>query len=178
MCCCVRCRIYLGIRINEMVVEKSIAERLVSIEVQCAGADDLDAIAAVEAESYAYPWSRNLIQGSLESVHALNFVARGRHEPVIHGFILNLLIADELHILNLAVHPLSRRSGIGNLLMETSLAAAREHKASSAFLEVRRSNIQALTLYIKQGFSVIGVRRGYYSDNREDALVMKKSMGR
>ncbi len=178
MCRGVRRRVHLGVRITEMVVEKSRAEQIIAIDVLPARADDLDAIVAVEAQSYTYPWSRNLIQGSLESVHALNYVARDRRSTGVRGFMLNLLIADELHVLNLAVHPLYRRSGIGNRLMEASLAAARERGAVVAFLEVRRSNIQALTLYINRGFNVIGVRRGYYSDNKEDALVMKKIIGR
>ena len=176
MCCGIRCRVYLGIIITEMVVEKIYLENIISVIIRDAGPDDLDAILAVEESSYEQPWSRNLIEGSLENPRAFHFVACGGTENNVHGFILNLLLADELHVLNIAVGPSMRRRGIGSRLLETSLTTAQKRGAKTAFLEVRRSNIQALTLYIKYGFKVIGVRRGYYSDNREDALVMKKSM--
>ena len=159
-----------------MVVEKIYLENIISAVIRDAGPDDLDAILAVEESSYAQPWSKNLIEGSLENPRAFHFVACGGAENKVQGFMLNLLLADELHVLNIAVVPSARRCGIGNRLLETAWAAAQKRGAMTAFLEVRRSNVQALTLYIKHGFKVIGVRRGYYSDNREDALVMKKSM--
>lgn len=138
--------------------------------------DDLDGIIEVENMSYTNPWTDSMLKSSLIDPKSLNFVTVDQPGNKIVGFILNLLIVDELHVLNIAVIPAYRRSGIGNSLMETSIKTAEQLGVNTFFLEVRRSNISALTLYIKHGFSVIGVRRGYYSDNREDALVMKKSI--
>ncbi len=138
--------------------------------------DDLDGIIEVENMSYTNPWTGSMLKSSLIDPKSLNFITVDQTGNKIVGFILNLLIMDELHVLNIAVIPSYRRSGIGSSLMETSIKTAEQLGVNAFFLEVRRSNVSALTLYIKQGFSVIGVRRGYYSDNREDALVMKKSI--
>jgi ribosomal-protein-alanine N-acetyltransferase len=159
-----------------MVVEETYLENIITINIRDAELNDLDSILEIEESSYVHPWSRNLIQGSLDNPKAFNFVAFDSLDRRIHGFILNLLLIDELHILNIAVKPLYRRCGIGNSLLETSINKGQKLDVKTAFLEVRRSNVQALTLYIKHGFKVIGVRRGYYSDNREDALVMRKSI--
>ncbi len=159
-----------------MVVEEAYLESIATINIRDAELDDLDSILMIEESSYVHPWSRNLIDGSLNNPKAFNFVAFDSLDLRIHGFILNLLLIDELHILNIAVEPLYRRCGIGNSLLGTSLDKGENLGVKTAFLEVRRSNVQALTLYIKHGFKVIGVRRGYYSDNNEDALVMKKSL--
>jgi ribosomal-protein-alanine N-acetyltransferase len=82
------------------------------------------------------------------------------------------LIVDEAHIATLATHPGFRRQGIGERLLLTALAAAREEGARRAFLEVRAGNLGAQALYKKYGFSVDGVRPRYYKDNNEDAILM------
>ncbi len=159
-----------------MVVEKAFLEHLTSVLVRDAGPGDLDLIQEVETLSYEHPWSRNLLKDSLDHPNTLNFVAFDRGTLNVYGFILNSIIMDEMHVLNIAVKPGYRRRGIGLKLLETAVSAGTDNGARAAFLEVRRSNIKALTLYIKSGFKVIGVRRAYYSDNREDALVMKKEL--
>lgn len=171
---CIRCRIYLGIGFGAMVVEKIDIERTVSVTIRRASPDDLDALQEVENRSYVHPWTRAMLQGSLDNPKSLNYVAEDQSDGAITGFILSLLLMDELHILNIAVLPLCRRQGIGTGLLDASLETAGKAGAVHAFLEVRRSNIQALTLYIKHGFRVTGVRRGYYSDNKEDALLMTR----
>ncbi len=176
MCSGIRRRVYMGIRVTEMVVEKTFLENIISFNIRNAESEDLDSILEIESLSYEHPWSRSLIQGSLDNPKAFNFVAFDRPDRKVQGFILDLLLMDELHILNIAVNPLYRRCGAGSSLLETAVNEGQKLGVKAAFLEVRRSNITALTLYIKHGFKVIGVRRGYYSDNREDALVMKKSL--
>jgi ribosomal-protein-alanine N-acetyltransferase len=88
------------------------------------------------------------------------------------GFALVWHAADEVHLLDLAVDERSRRRGVGRELVEAVLGAARERSARLVLLEVRRSNQAAIALYRSTGFSENGVRRGYYSDNGEDALEM------
>jgi ribosomal-protein-alanine N-acetyltransferase len=91
-------------------------------------------------------------------------------EPV--GFALAWHAADEVHLLDLAVDPGARRRGVGRELVRAVLGYAREARARLVLLEVRRSNDAAIALYRSAGFSENGVRRGYYSDNGEDAVEM------
>jgi ribosomal-protein-alanine N-acetyltransferase len=89
------------------------------------------------------------------------------------GFLLAWSVADELHLLELATHPAGRRRGFARTLLSALLAYAREQQKRLVLLEVRRSNLAAITLYERFGFETTGVRRGYYSDTAEDALEMR-----
>ncbi|MBN1162030.1 MAG: ribosomal protein S18-alanine N-acetyltransferase [Dehalococcoidales bacterium] len=90
----------------------------------------------------------------------------------IVGFSGIWMIADEAHLTNIAVRQQYRGKGLGELLVITTIDLAIEHKASFMTLEVRASNLTAQSLYQKYGFTQMGVRRGYYLDNREDAIIM------
>ncbi len=170
----IRRRFYMGVCIGQMVIEKIIFKNIISVSIRQAVADDLNALQEVENLSYEHPWTRNMLRSSLDNPKSFNFVAVNQTDQRIAGFILNLLLMDELHILNIAVLPSYRRYGIGTRLLEASMETSIRKGAAKAYLEVRRSNIQALTLYIKHGFRVTGVRREYYSDNKEDALLMTR----
>jgi len=89
----------------------------------------------------------------------------------IWGYIIYWVVAGEMHLLNLAVHPTHRRRGIARALLTAALEEARSQGADVVWLEVRPSNAAALALYQSFGFEEIGVRPGYYSDNGEDALL-------
>jgi ribosomal-protein-alanine N-acetyltransferase len=91
---------------------------------------------------------------------------------MIVGFIGLWYMADEIHVINLAVHPDFRRKGIGELLLICAIELSAKLKAILITLEVRVSNLAAQALYLKYGFSERGVRRAYYLDNREDASIM------
>lgn len=88
------------------------------------------------------------------------------------GYILTWLVADELHVLNVATDPDLRRRGVGRALVERAVAFAREQQVRMVLLEVRRSNRAAIRLYRSFRFSVMGVRRGYYAEGGEDAIEM------
>ena len=90
----------------------------------------------------------------------------------ITGFVGLWIMVDEAHIINIAVRELHRSKGIGELLLIASIDLASRLKASVVTLEVRASNTVAQNLYLKYGFQKMGVRRGYYTDNREDAFIM------
>jgi ribosomal-protein-alanine N-acetyltransferase len=94
---------------------------------------------------------------------------RGDAAPVV---VATLAVRDEVHLLNLAVHPTRRRRGYGRRLMDHLLGFARAHRCHYLTLEVRRSNAAAIALYEEYGFRSVGVRPRYYQDSREDALVM------
>ncbi len=93
-------------------------------------------------------------------------------DPSPAGFALVWSVADEVHVLNVATHPDQRRRGVGRALMSAVVERARSEKARLVLLEVRRTNRAAIGLYRSQGFTAIGVRRGYYADNLEDAIEM------
>lgn len=88
------------------------------------------------------------------------------------GYLLTWLVADELHVLNVATDPNFRRHGVGHALIERAIDFARESHVRLVLLEVRRSNVPALRLYRSFGFCVLSIRRGYYGDNGEDAIEM------
>jgi [ribosomal protein S18]-alanine N-acetyltransferase len=114
--------------------------------------------------------------------NALMFVARRigqrvfENEKGIYGFIASRLVTDELHINNVAVRSESRRSGIGCALLLMVINEAAQKGAQKAFLEVRASNAAAQALYARCGFRIMGLRKGYYSDPSEDALIMSRTI--
>ncbi len=135
---------------------------------------DLKAVLAVERAAYSIPWTEGIFQDSLKAGHCCLVLEQADSQELIgHGVMM--LVADECHLLNLCIHPDHQGRGIGRLLLRRLLAIARQHKAGSAFLEVRASNQAALALYQAEGFNEIGLRRGYYpagGQGREDAVVM------
>jgi [ribosomal protein S18]-alanine N-acetyltransferase len=111
-------------------------------------------------------------QEELERAWARLWVVRGDLDGEPLGFALAWHAADEVHLLDLAVAPEARRRGVGRELVGAVLGYAREADARLVLLEVRASNEAAIALYRSSGFSENGVRRGYYSDNGEDAVEM------
>lgn len=93
-------------------------------------------------------------------------------EGAPRAFLVGWHVADELHVLNVATAPASRRRGLAARLLDRALAYAAEHHIRILLLEVRRSNEPAIALYRRYGFSIFRVRRGYYADNGEDAIEM------
>lgn len=135
---------------------------------------DLDEIMRVERLSFSSPWKRDMFLEELNRHHSVTWVARaaGLSARPLIGYVMFWLIADELHILNIAVDPDWRQMGIGTRLMETVLTAAKGHQSALIVLDVRPANRAARKLYERFGFRTVGVRPQYYSDTGEDALVM------
>jgi [ribosomal protein S18]-alanine N-acetyltransferase len=135
----------------------------------------IDDILAIEEASFSSPWTREMYLAELNNPGVSYFyLARTPAEDPgeVIGFCSFWHVLDELHINNLAVLPAYRRSQIGTALLRRVLEDGARLGASRATLEVRRSNDAARMLYEKFGFSVAGVRRGYYSNPPEDALVL------
>lgn len=136
------------------------------------GDQDLDAVAALEAESFTNPWTRDMLAEELNrSDVARVYVLRSSTRRVV-AFCACWVIVDELHINTVAVDPASRRQGLATLLLQHVLADTAAGGAHSATLEVRRSNEPALRLYEGLGFAVEAVRTSYYRQPEEDALVL------
>jgi ribosomal-protein-alanine N-acetyltransferase len=141
---------------------------------------DLDAVLEIERVSFHTPWSRQAFVHELERNRvATLWVARGERDgpagatsPVV-GYLCLWVVADEVHVTNLAVDPAWRAEGIGRRLLGTLLAHHRAGGARRAFLEVRPDNAWARRLYRGLGFQEVGRRRGYYVDTGEDALLLE-----
>jgi [ribosomal protein S18]-alanine N-acetyltransferase len=136
--------------------------------------EDLDQVLAIEQTSFTMPWSRNLFLSEFRNAPvSLMLVARSSPEPeAIIGYIVCWIVADELHILNLATVPAQRRKGISRLLVLAALKYGYKRNVRRAFLEVRTSNEAALSLYDGLGFVRSIVRKDYYDLPVEDAVVM------
>jgi ribosomal-protein-alanine N-acetyltransferase len=134
--------------------------------------DDLDALMAIEAASSPSPWARQVFLEEMAREWAYVDVLRERAGGRVLGFINFWLVRDEVHILNIAVSPATRREGHASRLMEHAITFAHRHHCRYVTLEVRRSNLGAQALYKKYGFRPVGVRPSYYVENREDAIVM------
>jgi len=137
---------------------------------------DQPEVAAIEQQSYAFPWSENIFRDCLR----VGYTCRALDlEGQIIGYGVMSLGAGEGHILNVCVREQYRTVGFGRRLLEHLLERAVAAGVGEAFLEVRPSNLAAIRLYQHLGFEQIGIRRGYYQapDGREDAIVLKKTLG-
>ncbi|HPX95249.1 MAG TPA: ribosomal protein S18-alanine N-acetyltransferase [Brevefilum fermentans] len=139
-------------------------------------AADLSPVSAIEQASFLTPWAeKDFIKALAQNQGTLCWVAEWIEEPHPPRVVANVivwLILDEAHIGTLAVHPEYRGRSIARRLLAKVLLEATRLGATHALLEVRASNHDALHLYNKCGFAVVGVRKGYYQDAGEDALLM------
>jgi len=133
-------------------------------------AADLDAVDEIERHSFKAPWPAQVFAEELTREWARVDVARLRGRVI--GFVDYWLVHDEVHLLALATHPDVRRRGHGKRLLDHLLAFARANPYALVTLEVRRTNVPAVTLYERAGFAHVGVRPRYYAEDNEDALVM------
>jgi ribosomal-protein-alanine N-acetyltransferase len=136
--------------------------------------DQIDTVLAIEDASFTSPWTREMYLSELENRNvSYCFLASPGDGPAV-GFCSFWRVLDELHINNLAVLPEYRRQGIATELLTFVLKEGARLGAGRATLEVRRSNTPALMLYERFGFTVSGLRRDYYTNPPEDALILWK----
>lgn len=131
---------------------------------------DVDGVAAVEAATFPTPWSREAFISEMKNVAARYLVAE--QDGQIIGYAGAWIILDESHITNIAVRQAERGRGIGRALTAGLMQYLSNLGAAYATLEVRKSNEIAQNLYKSLGFIKLGVRKRYYEDNDEDALIM------
>jgi len=135
--------------------------------------EEIDVLVYVEHESFSNPWTRDMYVAEFGNPDVSFFyLARDAASGDVAGFCAFWRVLDELHINNLAVLPGQRRRGAASALLAHVLQEGVRLGAPRATLEVRRSNAAALRLYEKFGFSVAGVRRRYYTNPEEDAMVL------
>ena len=132
---------------------------------------DLDAIGRIEKASYPTPWSRSMFASELAKPSSLSLAAVNEAGNLV-GYLVLSRYVDAWHVMNVAVAPEFRRRGVASAMLERLLDVTRDDAHRGYTLEVRVSNVSAIRLYEQFGFTARGVRRGYYIDNREDALIM------
>ena len=139
--------------------------------------DDLAAVLDIERRSFAQPWSRAFFEKELATPFARLVVVEEEAVPRPHvvGYACRWRVTDEVHLLNVAVHPERRGFGIGRVLVEAVLDESRAAAARLISLEVRAGNVVARRLYRRLGFVDVGLRRGYYAPG-QDAIVMELRM--
>jgi len=132
--------------------------------------EDIDDILDISSLSFSISWSKNSYIQELTNPIARYLVAKIDNKVV--GFIGTWIVLDESHITNIAVHPNYRKQGIGSKLLKEFLDYCKSQGCVAYTLEVRSGNKAARALYGKYNFKQDGVRKGYYEDNKEDAIIM------
>jgi ribosomal-protein-alanine N-acetyltransferase len=135
---------------------------------------DLPQVLEIEHASFPLPWKAEFFLKELHNPHGWSWVAE--KEGIIVGYLCGWFVVDEGEILKVAVHPSSRRCGVGKVLLEEAMLIAGQREIRTLHLEVRVSNRAAITLYEICGFHEVGSRKRYYEDG-EDALLMKWESG-
>jgi ribosomal-protein-alanine N-acetyltransferase len=141
-----------------------------TIELRRLELSDLAAIETIERASYPTPWSRSMFASELAKPSSISVGAFDERDGLV-GYLIISRYVDAWHVMNVAVAPDWRRRGIATALLER-LFGVTAGDGRGYTLEVRVSNTEAIRLYERLGFHSRGVRRGYYTDNREDALIM------
>ncbi len=131
---------------------------------------DVRAVAELEAQTFTSPWSEEAFVGEINEPEAGAYVAQV--DGMIAAYLVFRIFAQEMHILNIAVHEQFRRRGLAEFMLRTFMERAAQSGVINALLEVRESNVAARRLYEKLGFSVVGRRARYYVEPVEDALLM------
>ena len=132
--------------------------------------NDIDSVYKIEEDCFADPWSKDSIRKELKNDLARYLVAELNGYVV--GYVGIWIVVDEGHITNVAVHSKYRGMKIGDKLIKEIVELCKKNKLVAMTLEVRVSNIIAQNLYKKYGFKMSGIRKEYYSDNKEDAIIM------
>ena len=144
----------------------------VAIEIRRLSLADLPEIEEIEQRAYRTPWSRSMFASELAKPTSVCLGAFEGDDLV--GYVINSRYVDAWHVMNVAVDPDFQRRGIASRLLERLFELTDDDDGRGYTLEVRVSNTEAIRLYEKLGFERHGIRRGYYTDNREDALIMWK----
>jgi ribosomal-protein-alanine N-acetyltransferase len=146
-------------------------KRKTVIEILRACKEHIDEITVIESICFKIPWSRESIREEIVDNNLAIYLC-AKADGRIAGYAGYWKVIDEAHITNIAVHPEYRQKGIGSMLVKGMIDICTKTGIDKMTLEVRKSNIKAQGLYKKFGFKFAGIRKAYYSDNREDAVIM------
>ena len=142
-----------------------------NILVRYACEDDLDGIENLEKECFSVPWSRESLEYDMKENRFAKYIV-AECDGEIAGYIGFWIIAGECNINNVAVLPSYRRKHVGSMIIDNIIKSCEKEGITRFTLEVRKSNDPAIGLYTKYGFKPEGIRKAYYEDNGEDAIIM------
>jgi ribosomal-protein-alanine N-acetyltransferase len=142
------------------------------IELRRLTVDRLAEIDEIERRSYPTPWSRSMFAGELTKRNSICIGAFAGEDDALVGYLIASRYVDAWHVMNVAVDEPFRRHGVAQALLTALFSHTANDPLRGYTLEVRVSNTTAIRLYERMGFAARGIRRGYYTDNREDALIM------
>jgi ribosomal-protein-alanine N-acetyltransferase len=142
----------------------------VALQIRLLELGDLDAVEGIEQRAYPTPWSRSMFASELAKPTSICLGAFEGDE--LAGYVINSRYVDAWHVMNVAVEPERQGRGVATALLERLFELTAGDERRGYTLEVRVSNEGAIKLYERLGFESRGIRRGYYTDNREDALIM------
>ena len=137
--------------------------------------EDLDNLLEIERVSFPSPWTKTMFLGELANPRTLLRVVKTGDRIV--GYLALVVVLDEVHLTSIAIHPDFRRKGIGKTLLAKTLEQAFRQGGRHLFLEVRESNSSALSFYRNLGLMPAGIRRKYYQDTGENALLLHGEIG-
>ena len=144
------------------------------IKTEKAQLEHLENIHNLEKLCFSTPWTEGQLLSEIESEYGCILLCCDDEEAC--GYAIMHMAGDQAELYRIAAMPQKRRQGIGNTLMNEAVKWAAEQNAESIFLEVRKSNISAIALYEKHGFENIGIRKKYYTDPIEDAVIMVRKV--
>ncbi|MDD6237402.1 MAG: ribosomal protein S18-alanine N-acetyltransferase [Clostridiales bacterium] len=145
-----------------------------TIQIKPMSLQTVDAVAQIEAECFSQPWSQDAFVAELSNPAAVTFVADVDGE--IAGFINLGVVLDEATVNNIAVKQTYRRRGIGRALLTAAINYCQNNRLNMLMLEVRQSNRAAIALYERFGFQAVGIRKRFYDQPEEDAVLMNKNI--
>ncbi len=151
--------------------KKLMLEKYEALELRRMSSDHLEQIMAIERLAYPFPWTKSMFATSLSSGDLCLILVL--NEEIVGYAIVNYIL-DEAHLLNICISPQFEKRGLGRVLLRYLISEAKEKACMMFFLEVRQSNVQAISLYFSEGFNEVGVRPNYYpaQRGREDAVLM------
>ncbi len=148
----------------------------IPLRIRRALAEDIDSILQIETEQFSHPWKKSYFTDELTHDISNFFVAEDVEKKRVAGFIIFWIIEETMELHNIAVSGDYKKKGIGKRLMLFLLEKARKNNVEEIFLEVRKSNVTAIRLYEAFHFKQVGVRKDYYSNPVEDAMIFKLSL--
>lgn len=144
------------------------------IELQPMELKHLDEVLEVECESFSIPWTKNSFRKELEENKFGIYIVAIEDDKTVAGYAGMWHVVTEGHITNVAVRESFRGKGIGDMLIKGLIEIGKQKEMMGITLEVRMNNTKAQRLYTKNGFVPEGIRKNYYSDTKEDAIIMWK----
>jgi ribosomal-protein-alanine N-acetyltransferase len=152
--------------------------KLLRVRIREMEPGDLDEVMAIEEVSFPTPWPRRLFEEEIVREFSDTLVAAPAEGEGVLGYLVCWTVADESHLLNIAVRPDARERGVGSALLGECMLRSARAGAVRIHLEVRAGNASAIRMYEREGFSFLGIRRGYYADTGEDAVLLSRELRR